>query len=107
MPLGNGVLNVVPTVSRATLDTHNQTMAKDLNTTAEVITTQEMPLLLTIPEAAAMLRVKERTWRTWLASGRIPEPIRIGRKVFWRPDDLKAWVAAGCPDRAKWEVLRK
>jgi excisionase family DNA binding protein len=84
-------------------------MTKDLNLTAaiETPTSSDPPLLLTIPEAAAMLRVNERTWRTWLASGRIPQPIRIGRKVFWRPEDLKAWVAAGCPDRETWAVLQQ
>lgn len=64
------------------------------------------PLLLTASEAAAMFKASERTWRTWDTMGRIPKPIRIGRKVFWRPEDLKAWVAAGCPDRASWEVMR-
>jgi predicted DNA-binding transcriptional regulator AlpA len=65
------------------------------------------PLLLTASEAAAMLRVKERTWRTWDAMGRIPKPIRIGRKPFWRPEDIKAWIAVGCPDRETWEVLKR
>jgi predicted DNA-binding transcriptional regulator AlpA len=39
--------------------------------------------------------------------GRIPKPIRIGRKPFWRPEDIKAWVVAGCPDRETWEVLKR
>jgi hypothetical protein len=68
---------------------------------------REEPLLLTAQEAAAMLKVELRTWRTWHASGRIPEPIRIGRKTFWRPEILRAWVAAGCPDRATWAVMRE
>jgi len=41
------------------------------------------------------------------AAGRIPRPIHIGRSVFWRPKELKAWVAAGCPDRQTWEALRE
>jgi hypothetical protein len=64
------------------------------------------PLLLTAFQAAAMLKVAVRTWRNWHAMGRIPQPIRIGRKTYWRPADLRAWVAAGCPDRATWAVMR-
>jgi hypothetical protein len=65
------------------------------------------PLLLTATEAAAMLKVALRTWRTWHAAGRTPQPIRIGRKTFWRPNDLRAWVAAGCPDRETWAIMRE
>jgi hypothetical protein len=65
------------------------------------------PLLLTASEAAAMLKVALRTWRTWHAAGQTPQPIRIGRKTFWRPADLRAWVAAGCPDRETWAITRE
>jgi hypothetical protein len=65
------------------------------------------PLLLTGAEAAAMLGATARTWRTWDAMGKIPQAIRIGRKPFWRPEELKVWVAAGCPDRETWEIMRQ
>jgi predicted DNA-binding transcriptional regulator AlpA len=64
------------------------------------------PLLLTAVEAAALYRVSERTWRNWDASGHIPEPVRIGRSLFWRPKELADWVDAGCPDRHTWNVQR-
>ena len=63
--------------------------------------------LLTASEAAALCRVACRTWRTWHSTGKIPQPIRIGRKIFWRPEELRAWIATGCPDREMWEVIRK
>ena len=65
------------------------------------------PLLLRASDAAAACNTSVRTWRSWNNSGKIPQPIRIGRRVFWRPEELKAWVAAGCPDRATWEVIRE
>jgi predicted DNA-binding transcriptional regulator AlpA len=65
-----------------------------------------LPLLLRAAEAAALCGTSLRTWRMWDAVGRIPVPIRIGHLVFWRPDELKAWAAAGCPDRVTWETLR-
>jgi predicted DNA-binding transcriptional regulator AlpA len=64
-------------------------------------------LLLTASEAASLCHVVPRTWRTWHATGKIPQPIHIGRKPLWRPEELRAWIAAGCPDRATWTVLRK
>jgi predicted DNA-binding transcriptional regulator AlpA len=56
-------------------------------------------LLVTAAEAAALCGKSLRTWRTWDAAGRIPRPVRIGRSTLWRADELRAWVAAGCPPR--------
>jgi prophage regulatory protein len=58
----------------------------------------------TAVDAAAMFHKSPRTWRTWDSTGRIPRPIRIGRTTYWRPEELQAWVAAGCPDRETWET---
>jgi len=64
-------------------------------------------LLLKASEASVLCNTSVRIWRTWDAAGRIPRPIHIGRSVFWRPKELKAWVAAGCPDRQTWEAIRE
>ena len=64
-------------------------------------------LILTAAEAAALFRKAIRTWRTWDSSGKIPRPIRIGRSVFWRQEEIDAWVAAGCPDREAWELRNR
>jgi predicted DNA-binding transcriptional regulator AlpA len=65
------------------------------------------PLLLRAAEAAALCNMSLRSWRARDATGHIPRPVRIGRSTFWRPEELKAWVAAGCPDRVTWEALRE
>jgi predicted DNA-binding transcriptional regulator AlpA len=64
-------------------------------------------LLLTAAESAALCNVSLRTWWAWDATGKIPRAIRIGHKVFWRPEELREWVAAGCPERAVWEVMQQ
>jgi predicted DNA-binding transcriptional regulator AlpA len=64
-------------------------------------------LLLTAADSAAMCNVSLRTWWAWDATGKIPRAIRIGHKVFWRPEELKEWVAAGCPERAVWEAMQQ
>ncbi len=61
------------------------------------------PLLLTARRAAAICGKSLRTWRTWDSAGRIPRPVRIGRSTLWRADELRGWVAAGCPRREAWE----
>jgi predicted DNA-binding transcriptional regulator AlpA len=64
-------------------------------------------LLLTAVEAAAMFHKTVRTWRIWDSSGKIPSPIRIMRSTYWRQEELKEWVAAGCPDRESWDALKE
>lgn len=61
--------------------------------------------LLTATEAASLCRKSVRTWRAWDAGGLVPRPVRIGRSVFWRADELQAWIAAKCPARAEWDRL--
>ncbi|MGQ9919136.1 MAG: helix-turn-helix transcriptional regulator [Bryobacteraceae bacterium] len=64
-------------------------------------------LLLKAPAASVLCSVSLRTWRAWDAAGRIPLPVRVGRSTFWRADELRAWVAAGCPDRETWHAAEK
>jgi excisionase family DNA binding protein len=63
-------------------------------------------LLIDAQEVARRLGLSERTvWRL-TAAGKLPNPIRIGGKTKrWRAEDIRAWVAAGCPDRLAWESL--
>jgi predicted DNA-binding transcriptional regulator AlpA len=74
----------------------------------DLVATQKLTnyLLLTAADSAALCNVSLRTWWAWDAAGKIPRAIRIGHKVFWRPEELKAWVAAGCPERAMWEAMQ-
>ena len=60
-------------------------------------------LLYTAAQSANLCGRCERTWRTWDAAGRVPRPVRIGRSVFWRPEEIAQWIEAGCPDRKTWD----
>ena len=62
------------------------------------------PLLLTAQQAAALCGRTLRTWRSWDAAGYVPRPVRVGRSLFWRSDELRAWIDAGCPRRDVWSV---
>jgi len=76
-------------------------------TTPKAVDDVGRPLLLRTAGAAALCSTSVRTWRMWGMIGRIPRPVYIGRIPFWRYDELKAWVAAGCPNRATWDAIRE
>lgn len=50
--------------------------------------------LLTITEAADLLRAPVATLRYWRHLGTGPHSFRVGRRVLYRRVDLEAWVAA-------------
>ena len=68
---------------------------------------QELPLLLSVKQGAALCGLGISTWWRLLASGKAPKPPKIGGSVRWPRDEIFAWVAAGCPARAKWEQVKK
>jgi hypothetical protein len=44
-------------------------------------------------EAAKRLKQKPSTLASWRATGRGPPYFKIGRGVFYHPNDLRGWVA--------------
>ena len=50
--------------------------------------------LLTIAEAADLLRAPVATLRYWRHRNTGPRSFRLGRRVLYRRDDLHAWIAA-------------
>lgn len=66
----------------------------------------DAPLVADARRLARLLCVGLRTVRTWDAAGKLPAPARCGGKVLWIVADIRAWLAAGCPDRATWETRR-
>lgn len=58
---------------------------------------RDEPLLLRAQELARLLSISLRTlWRLH-SSGSLPRPMRLGAAVRWRADEIKQWIAAGCP----------
>ena len=57
------------------------------------------PILLPASRVAKMLQVSTRTLWRLLAAGKLIKPLKIGRSVRWRKDELTKWIAAGCPPR--------
>ncbi len=72
-----------------------------------VVVTDDMKLLLTARDAAFVCGITQRTWRSWDAMGYTPQPVQIGRAIFWRYKELEQWIDAGCPKRELWHYLRE
>ncbi|WP_088258728.1 helix-turn-helix transcriptional regulator [Fimbriiglobus ruber] len=64
------------------------------------------PLVVDAQRLGVMLDAKLRTVWTWNAAGKLPAPIRIGGRVLWRVDEIRAWIDAGAPNRVEWEARR-
>ena len=64
-------------------------------------------MLIDAKEAAGLCGVGRTTWLSLSSAGKTPASVRLGRRVLWRRDELKSWIAAGCPSREKWEVMKK
>ena len=52
------------------------------------------PELLTITEAAELLRAPVATLRYWRHCNTGPRSFRLGRRVLYRQDDLHLWIDA-------------
>jgi predicted DNA-binding transcriptional regulator AlpA len=63
-------------------------------------------LLVPAPEAARLCGISEASWYRLKSASKLPLPVRLGGRVLWRVDELRAWIAAGCPDRREWEARR-
>ncbi|MGD2109738.1 MAG: helix-turn-helix domain-containing protein [Phycisphaerae bacterium] len=62
--------------------------------------------LLSVKDVAAALSVSQRSIWKLASTGRICAPVRLGRSVRWRADDIAQWVQQGCPGRDKWEAMK-
>jgi predicted DNA-binding transcriptional regulator AlpA len=65
------------------------------------------PLGLEAARAARFCGVSRATWYSLRKAGRLPKPVRLGRRVLWRVEELREWMAAGCPPLSRWEVMKK
>jgi len=64
-------------------------------------------LALPAAEVAKLLGISTRHLWSLNSSGRLPQPVRFGRAVRWRADEIRDWLAAGAPERSRWETMRE
>ena len=59
------------------------------------------PLLLTVDEAAALLRTTRKAVYAMVERSQVPGVIRIGRRVLFRAADLLHWLDQKCAPSPK------
>lgn len=68
---------------------------------------QNTKTLVSAETLGAMLSLSKRTIHRLNSSARIPSPVRISGSVRWRLEqDIKPWIAMGCPDRKTFEAMK-
>jgi hypothetical protein len=65
------------------------------------------PLLAGTAGVAALIDKSVRSVRRMNSAGLLPSPVRCGGSPKWRIEEIKSWVDAGCPTRARWEKMHK
>ncbi|MFH0983390.1 MAG: AlpA family phage regulatory protein [Planctomycetota bacterium] len=62
------------------------------------------PMLVDARGLAGLLSLSRATVFAMHSQGKLPLPVRpTQRAPRWRVDEIRAWLAAGCPDRTTWE----
>lgn len=64
------------------------------------------PLAVAAKQAASMCGVSTAMWWKMKNSGRCPAPVKLGRRLLWRVEDLRQWVADGCPAPSAWKAAQ-
>lgn len=62
------------------------------------------PLAVPAIEAARLCGVSVAMWWKMKNSARCPAPVRIGRRLLWRVDELRQWMAQGCPPASRFKA---
>jgi len=65
------------------------------------------PLLVSDGQAAAMCGVGKTLWRSLVAMGRTPSPIKLHKRRLFVVEELAQWARMGCPNRQKFAELKK
>lgn len=83
-------------------------MTTNLQPSTDVLRRLEQiePQGLPAAAAAKLLGVSQSHFYQLHRTGRLPLPVRLGRAVRWRRQELLDWMTAGCPSRSRWMALR-
>jgi len=60
-------------------------------------------MLITVEEFAELMRTSVRSIWRWNSAHSLPKPVRVGRAVRWRREEVMEWIKAGCPSTSSRE----
>jgi predicted DNA-binding transcriptional regulator AlpA len=55
---------------------------------------------MTIEQEGQVYAVGAQTLSRWAAAGRIPKPVRVGRRLWWKSSDIAAHMEGLQPEEA-------
>lgn len=63
-------------------------------------------LLVSSNEAARLVGMCRRSFERIDSNGKLgPLPVKVlSGRLLWSVEELRAWVRAGCPPRAQWQI---
>lgn len=64
---------------------------------------KDYKLLIDVKDLASILGAAPRTLWRWRSAGKLIEPIQIGGSTRWRTEEVRDWIAAGCPSAEAWQ----
>ena len=56
----------------------------------------ESKLLLNGREAASLVGIGKSMWYQLHSENRVPKPVRLNKRIFWKRNDILSWVQADC-----------
>ncbi len=66
-----------------------------------------LPLLVDAAGVGKLLSLSRASIFAMHSAGKLPAPVRpTGRDPRWSVEELRAWIAAGCPTRENWELAK-
>ena len=57
--------------------------------------------------AASLCGISARFWHQLDSAGRVPLALKLGRRSLWSVRELDDWIAARCPERGQWALMRQ
>jgi predicted DNA-binding transcriptional regulator AlpA len=57
--------------------------------------TVSLPRVVTLQEVCRTFHVSRQTVSAWVRAGTLPPPSRLGRRVYWRPEQIEAALRQG------------
>lgn len=63
-------------------------------------------LLVKQADLCTLLSYSRRKVAQMIRAGEIPEPVIGGSRPRWSIDELRHWVAAGCPTSRQWRDVK-
>ena len=70
------------------------------------VNTAPAPLLLDGKAAAKLCGISRSHFLAMHSAGKVPLPVRLGRRTLWRAAELAAWIEARCPVRDRWQAMK-